>query len=100
MQKEPSSSLDREISLERKGTITISSEGSSFTQKESPQYPLEASPPNTKDIKRCSVKKNRRGYLNTPFGIMPSNCSQEHLLHYQDDSSPSHKAKLPRHRSS
>src|SRR5260370_42044216 len=90
---------DKEISLERKGETTTSSEGSSFTRKESLQHLSEASPPNTKDIKRCLVKKSRRGYLNTPFGITPLSYSQEHPPRYPDDSSPSPRAKLPKHRS-
>src|SRR5216684_526898 len=100
MQRKLSLYPDKEISLEGKGKTTISLEGSSFIQKESLQHPLEGSPPNTKDIKRCLAKKSRRGYLNTPFGITPSNYSQGPLPRYPDDSSPSPRAKLPKHRSS
>src|SRR5258707_3705112 len=99
MQRKPSLYPDKEISLEEKGKTTTSSEESSFIQNESPRHPLEGSPPNTKDTRRCLAKKNHRGYLNIPFGIMPSNYSQERLPHYPDDSSPSPKAKLPKHRS-
>src|SRR5713226_9184011 len=91
---------DKGISLEGKGKTTTSSEGSPFIRKESLQHLLEGSPPNTKDIKRCLAKKNRRGYLNTPFGITPSNYSQGPLPRYPDDSFPLPKAKLPKHRSS
>src|SRR5260221_13779440 len=100
MQKEPSLYPDKEIFLEEKGKTTISLEGSSFIRKESLQHLLEESPPNTKGIKKCLAKKNRRGYLDTPFGIMPSNYSQELLPHYPDDSSPLPRVKLPKHRSS
>src|SRR5216684_1463067 len=99
MQKEPSLYPDKGISLGRRKRITTSSEGSSSTQNESLQHPSEASPLNTKGIKRYSVKKNRRDYPGTPFGITPLSCSQEHPPRYLDDSFPSLRAKLPRHKS-
>src|SRR5258708_26896703 len=99
MQRKLSLYPDKGITLERKGKTITSSEGSSFTQKESLQHPSEASPPNTTDIKKCLVKKSRRGYLNILSGIMPSSYSQEHPPRYQDDSSPSPRARLPKHRS-
>src|SRR5216684_1863680 len=89
MQKEPSLYPDKGIPLERKRGTATSSEGSSFTQKESLQHPSEAFLLNTKDIKRSLVKKNRRGYLDTPFGTMPLNYSQEHPPRYPDYFSPS-----------
>src|SRR5216684_2066291 len=91
---------DKEIFLEKKEKTTTTSEGSPFIQKESLQYPSEVSPPNTKDIKRYLVKKSHKGYPNTPFGITPLSCSQEHPPRYLDNSSPSPRAKLPKHRSS
>src|SRR5258708_27017087 len=100
MQRRLSLYLDKEISLEGKREIAISSEESFSTRKESLQHPSEASPPNTKGTKKCLVKKSRRGYLGTPFGITPSNYSQEHLPRYPDDSSPSPRAKLLKHKSS
>src|SRR5258708_23700976 len=98
MQKGLSSYPDKEMSLGRKRETTTSSEGSFSTQKESLQHPSEVSPPNISGMKRYSARKNRRDYLDTPFGIMPSNYSQEHLPHYPDDSSPLPRAKLPRHK--
>src|SRR5258707_9093174 len=92
--------LDREISLEHKKRATISLGESSFIRKESLQHPSEVSPPNIKDIKRCLVKKSRKDYLDTPFGITPSNYSQEHPPRYLDDSFPSPKVKFPKHKSS
>src|SRR5258708_19140913 len=100
MRREPSLYPDRETSLERKRGITTSSEGSSSIQSESPQCPSEASPLNTRGIRKYSAKKNRRDCPSTPSGIMPLNYSQEHPLRYLDDSFPSPKAKLPRHNNS
>src|SRR5258708_16561196 len=97
--RRPSLYPDKEISLEGKRKTITSSEGSSFIRKESLQHLLEESPPNTKDTRRYLAKKSRRGYLNTPFGIMPLNYSQEPLPHYPDDSSPLPRVKLPKHRS-
>src|SRR5258708_8318178 len=99
MQRRLSLYLDKEISLEGKREIAISSEESFSTQKESLQHPSEASPPNTKGTKRCLVKKNRRGYLDTLFGITPLSYSREHPPRCPDDSSLSPRAKSPKHRS-
>src|SRR5258707_15126841 len=100
MQRKLSSYPDKEISLKRRRRTTTSLEESSFTQKESLQHPSEVSPPSIKDIKRCLVKKNRKGYPDTPFGITPSNYSQEHPPRYPDGSSPSPRVKLPKHKNS
>src|SRR5258708_39643456 len=100
MQEEPSSYLDRRMSLVGEGKTTISLEESSSTQRKSPRYLLEGSLPNIKDTRRYSVKKNHKDYLSIPFGIMPSNYSWELLPPYPDDSSPSLKAKLQRRKSS
>src|SRR5260370_18785466 len=100
MRRKPSSYPDKETFLGRKRGTPTSSGGSSFTQKESLRHPSEVSPLNTRDTKKCSVKKSRRGYPNTPFGITPSNYSHGHLIHYQDDSFPLPRAKLLKHRSS
>src|SRR5258708_2444465 len=99
MQKKLSLYPDKGISLEGKEKATTSSEGLSFTQNESLQHPSEASPPSTRDTKKCLVKKSRRGYLTIPFGTTPSNYSQEPLPRYPDNSSPSPRARLPKHRS-
>src|SRR5258708_4353921 len=98
MQKRLSSYPDKETSLGKEGKTTTSSEESSSTQKESPQHPSEASPPSIKDTRRCLAKKNRKDYLDIPFGTTPLNYSQEHPPRYPDDSSPSLRAKLPKHR--
>src|SRR5216684_4651049 len=100
MPKEPPLYPGKETSPERKRGITTLSEGSSSTQNESPQHPSEASPLNTKGIRKCSAKKNRRDCPNTPFGITPLNYSQEHPLRYPDDSFPLPKARSPRHKNS
>src|SRR5229473_2464711 len=100
MQRKLSLYPDKETSLEPKGKTTTSSEGSSSIQRESLQYPLEVSPPNTKDTRKCLVKKSRRDYPNIPFGITPSSCSQGHLPRYQDDSSLSPKVKSLKHKNS
>src|SRR5713226_7054483 len=100
MRKEPPSYPDKETSPEREGRITTSSGGSSSTQSESPQYPSEASPLNTRGIRKYSAKKNRRDCPDIPFGIMPSNYSQEHPPRYLDDSFPSLRARSPKHKNS
>src|SRR5258708_5174230 len=100
MQGEPSSYLDRRMSLVGEGKTTISLEESSSTQRKSPRYLLEGSLPNIKDTRKCSAKKNRKDYLGIPFGITPSKYCRELLPPYPDDSSPSLKAKLQRHKSS
>src|SRR5258708_1966539 len=93
-----SSYLDKGTFPEHKKRTAISLEGLSFILKESLQHPSEVSPPSIKDTKRCLARRNRRDYLGTPSGITPLNSSQEHPPHYPDDSFPSPKAKLPRHK--
>src|SRR5258708_721722 len=100
MQRGPSLYPDKGISLERKRGITTSSEGSSSIRNESLQHLSEAFPLNTKGIKRCSAKKNRKDYPGIPSGIMLSSYFQEHPPYCPDDSFPSLRAKLPKHRSS
>src|SRR5229473_906641 len=95
-----SSYLDKEMFPEHKRGTAISLEGLSFILNESLQHPSEASPPNIKDIKRCLARKSRKDYLGTPSGITLLNYSQEHPPHYPDDSFPSPRAKLPKHRNS
>src|SRR5260370_29707096 len=96
--RRPSLYPDKEISLEGKRKTITSSEGSSFIRKESLQHLLEESPPNTKDTRRNLAKKSRRGYLNTPFGIMPLAPPHHPLPHYPDDSSPLPTLQFPKHR--
>src|SRR5258708_35250811 len=100
MQRERSLYLDKETYRERRKRTIISSGGLPSTPKESLQHPSEGFSLNIKDTGKCLVKKNRKGYPDIPFGITPLSCSQEHPPHYQDDSSPSPRAKSPKHRSS
>src|SRR5713226_7838000 len=100
MRKEPPSYPDKETFPEKEGRITTSLEESPSIQSESPQCPSEATPPNTRGIRKYSAKKNHRDCPGIPFGIMPSNYSQEHLPHCPDDSSPSLRARSPKHKSS
>ena len=88
MQRKPSLYPNKETSPEKEEQTTTSLEGSSSTLEQFPQHPLEESPPNTKNIRRCSAKKSRKDYPNIPFGIMPSNYSQELLHRYLDGSFP------------
>src|SRR5258708_23715627 len=69
MQKGPSLYPDRETFPEGEGRTITSSEESSSIPKQSLQSLLEGYPPNTRDTRRYSVKKNRKDYPNTPFGI-------------------------------
>src|SRR5713226_7920978 len=93
-----SSYPDKEMFLEHKRRTATSLEGLSSILKESLRHPSEVSPLSIKDTRRCLARRNRRDYLGTPSGITPSNYSQEHPPHYPDDSFPSPKAKLPRHK--
>src|SRR5216684_1482029 len=98
--KKPSSHPNKEMSLERRRQVTTSSGELLSIPKQSPWHPLEESPPNIKDTERCSVKKNCRGYLDTPSGTTPLNCSRGPPHRYPDDSSRSPKARLPKRKSS
>src|SRR5712692_7892805 len=98
MQRGQSLCLDKETSLGKEERAITSSEGLSFTLKQSPQTLLEGSPPNTKGTKRCSAKKNRRDCPDTLSGTMQSNCSRGLPHCYRGDSSPLLRAKLWRHR--
>src|SRR5258707_15645844 len=93
-----SSFPDKGTSPDHRKRIITSLDGLSSIRKESPRHPLEASPPNTRDTRKYSAKKNRKDYLDTLFGITPSSCSQEHLPHYLDDSSLSLKVKSLKHK--
>src|SRR5713226_4556220 len=100
MQKEPFLCPNKGMSLDKGGRATIFSEESSFILKRSPRHPSEGSPPSIKDTKRYSVKKSRKGYPDTPSGIMLSSYSLEPLHHYLGGSSLLLKAKSLKHRSS
>src|SRR5229473_3323754 len=100
MQKRPSSYPDKGMSPEKRERVTTSLEELSFIPKRSPWHPLEESPPNIKGTKRCSVRKNCRGYPDTPFGTTLLNYSRELLHRYQDDSSPSPKARSQKRKGS
>src|SRR5258708_5695785 len=93
-----SSYLDKGMFLEHKRRTAISLEGLSFILNESLQHPSEVSPPSIKDIRRCLARRNHRDYLGTPFGTMPLSYSQEPPPHYPDDSFPSPRARLPKHK--
>src|SRR5258708_36396207 len=99
MQRKPSSYLDSKTFPKKEGQTITSLEGSLSIPKQSPHHPLEESPPNTKNTKRCLAKKSCKGYPDTPFGIMPSNCSWELLHHYLDNSFPLPKVKLLKRKS-
>src|SRR5258707_15311055 len=99
MRRKPFLSPDKETFPDKREQMTTSLEGSSSIRKRSSQRQLEGSPPSTKDIAKCLVKKNRRDYLDTPFGITLSNCSLEPLHPYPVDSFPSPRAKSLRRRS-
>src|SRR5258708_17558966 len=99
-QRKPSLYPDKETSLEKPDCTTTFLEELSSTLKQFPQHPSEESPPDTKDTKRYSAKRNHRDYLDTLFGTMPLNYFQGLRPHYLDDSSPLPKARLPKHKSS
>src|SRR5260370_26278627 len=99
MQEEPSLYPDKGMFPDKREQPIISLEESSFILKRSLWHPSEGSHPNTKDTKRCSVKKSRKGYPDTPFGIMLLSYSQEPLHLYLGGSFLLPKAKSPKHRS-
>src|SRR6267142_1537619 len=49
------------------------------------------------DMLKCSANNNHRDFLNTRFGIMPLNCSQEHQHRFQEDSYVFHKTRLKKY---
>src|SRR5258708_27141787 len=100
MQKGPFLGPDKGMSPDKREWTATSSGGLSFILKRSPRHLSEGSPPNTKGTKKYSAKKSRRDYLGTPFGITPSNYSQELLPLYLGNSFPLPRAKLLKHRSS
>src|SRR5260370_34903308 len=100
MRNGQSSYPDKGTSSKYRKRIIISLDGLSSIRKEATQHPSEASPPKTRDTRKYSVKKNRKDYLDILSGITPSNCSQEHLPHYLDDSSLSPKARSLKHKNS
>src|SRR5258707_12469416 len=88
------------MSLDKRERATTSLGGSLSILKRSPQHPSEGSPPSIKDTGKSSAKKNCKDYLDIPSGTTLSNYSLEPLRRYQDDSSPSLRAKSPKRRSS
>src|SRR5258708_30728357 len=98
-QRRPSSYPNKGMSPAKGERTTTCTEESSSILKQFPQHLLEESPPNTKDTRKCSVRKNCKDCPNTPFGITPSNYSQGLPHHYLDSSSLLHRARLPKHKS-
>src|SRR5258707_14108002 len=89
MRREPFLYPNNETSPGKKRQVITSSEESSSIPKRSPRHQLEGFPPSTKGITKCLVRKNRKDYLDIPFGTMLSNCSPEPLHLYLVDSFPS-----------
>ena len=65
-----------------------------------PQKRNRTSPTNTNNTPRYSQSRNPKDYLNTRYGITPSNYFQVPLAPYQDASYLLHKKKSPKQRSS
>src|SRR5258708_22894884 len=98
MQKKPFLCPDKGISPDKKRQVNTSLEESSSTLKRSPRCPLEGFPPSTKDIAKCLVRRNHKGYPDTPSRIILLNYSLEPLHHYLVDSFPSPRAKSLKHK--
>src|SRR5258708_22977023 len=100
MQGGPSLCPDKGISLDNEERTSTSLEESSFTLKRSPRHPLEGFLQSISDTKKYSVRRNCKGCLDTPSGIMLSNYFPEPPRHYQGGSSPLLKARSLKRKSS